>query len=168
MIISLLIIISTVLIDYVTKLIASTKITLGEFVVVIPNILEFGHLTNEGASFGSLKGSQFLFMLITIFALAVFGVLLNYSKWSKDRWLYSLSVAFLIGGTFGNVIDRVFYDGKVIDFLHIPLLGKIHPIMNFTFNMADFFLTFAVVFMVIDVLFIEPKRARKESAELNE
>jgi len=48
-------------------------------------------------------------------------------------WLFILGFSFIAGGGFGNLIDRLFRDGKVSDFI---IMG-IGPVRTGIFNLAD-------------------------------
>ena len=67
-------------------------------------------------------------------------------------WLYkskkyaeSLSLALIIGGAIGNLIDR-FLHGAVVDFVHLHAFGY-----NFyVFNIADAAISFGVVLLLLE------------------
>lgn len=80
-------------------------------------------------------------------------------KDKKLNWLYKLVIALLIGGTFGNYIDRQFFSEGVIDFLEFHFWSYEFP----TFNVADMALVVAVIaFMVISLFEKEPKEIEGE------
>ena len=85
-------------------------------------------LKNYGAAFNILSGSRILLSLISIFISFILVFLII----NKDR-VYNLelySYSFLLGGTFGNGIDRIL-KGYVIDFINLNFLN--FPV----FNIAD-------------------------------
>jgi len=128
--------------------------------VLINNVLEFHHLINDGASFGMLQGRQLLFSLITIGALVLFGYLFIDSNF-KTKKVYSISVALFIAGTLGNAVDRTLRGGGVIDMFNMPILNDLLSYLNispFIFNLADAYLTFAIILFAIDIFFLEGKR----------
>ncbi|MBN2299920.1 MAG: signal peptidase II, partial [Acholeplasmataceae bacterium] len=162
MLIGAIIIIFTVVIDIVTKQLAQSLIpdlvasNQGD-IVLIPNLLQLNYHENFGASLGIFEGEQLFFMFITIAALAIFGYLFTQSDF-KNKKVFSLSIAFFIGGTLGNAIDRALL-GYVIDFLHFPFLTPILDIVNlsnFYNNFADLFLSAAIVLFAIDLFIFEP------------
>jgi signal peptidase II len=167
MLIGLIIIIVTLLLDQVTKqlayrLIAPTFEGIND--IIIPRVLELSYYENTGASLGLLSDFQYkdlLFFIITVLALVVFGYLFKDSDF-KNKKVYSISIALFISGTLGNAIDRAIY-GFVIDFLHYPFLDFLNDIglSNFTNNLADNFLSAAIVLFAIDIFFLEPKRHKK-------
>lgn len=92
------------------------------------------YTTNTGAAFGILQGHTTLLIFI---GLVVIGALLYYSH------EHQLALGFLLGGTFGNLIDRVIY-GSVIDFIHLPFWPS--------FNVADSFNVLGVGLLLLDAL----------------
>src|SRR5437016_12423695 len=113
--------------------------------VVVPDFFSLVNVTNTGAAFGSFKGNNVFFIVISIVALVVVTVLLVQQR-RPDR-LRDLSLALLLAGILGNLTDRLLY-GYVIAFLlfdlHVPLA---HPWP--AFNVADSCICIAVVFFVI-------------------
>ena len=64
------------------------------------------------------------------------------------------TLAFILGGSVGNLIDRFLY-GHVIDFIHVHYANVWHyPV----FNLADCGIVIGVALMLIDMLFLENKR----------
>jgi len=49
----------------------------------------------------------------------------------REKWL-SVSIALILGGAIGNLIDRVLY-GHVVDFIQVHWQGNYFP----SFNIAD-------------------------------
>lgn len=151
--------------DQIIKLISIALETSGSSLisVLIPNVLEFHYIVNEGASFGMLQNQQLIFSLITVIALAIFGYLFTSINF-KTKKVYTISVVLFISGTLGNAIDRIFRGGGVIDMFNMPILNDILSIFNispFIFNLADLYLNLAIVLFIIDMLFLERKRVDK-------
>lgn len=92
----------------------------------------FPYTTNTGAAFGILQGQTWFLILV---GLVVIGFLLYYSH------EHQLALGFLLGGTMGNLVDRVLY-GYVIDFIHIPFWPS--------FNVADTFNVIGVGLLLLD------------------
>lgn len=84
----------------------------------------FNYVTNTGAAFSLFKGSNLILALI---AIVVIVVLFYFYKNYPKLWL---SLGFILGGTIGNLIDRIVF-GYVRDFIDL----KYWPI----FNVADSF-----------------------------
>ncbi len=167
MLIGFIIIIVTLFFDQLTKQLAYHLIAptfSGSNTVVIPHILELSYYENTGASLGFLRDYAYkdvIFFIITILALVIFGYLFKDSDF-KHKKVYSISIALFIAGTLGNAIDRAIY-GFVIDFLHYPFLDfldNIPNVSNFTNNLADNYLSLAIVLFAIDLFFFESKRLK--------
>ena len=164
MLISLIIIIVSLGIDQLTKYLARTMITLNApNITVIPNLFELSYYKNTGMSFGLLEGQQLIFMISTVIALGIFGYLFTNSNY-KNKKVYSISVALFIAGTLGNAIDRSIF-GYVIDFMHFPFLDGILNavgLSNFYNNMADMYLSAAIVLFTLDLFIFEEKRKKEQ------
>ncbi|MDX9691300.1 MAG: signal peptidase II [Acholeplasmataceae bacterium] len=132
----------------------------------IPYILRLSYHENSGASFGIGDGYQFLFIIVTIFALAIFAYLFKDVNFKTKR-TYSIAIALFIAGTLGNFVDRILF-GYVIDFMQFPFLGPILNLVglpNFYNNWADMYLSLAIVLFAIDLFFFESKRLKKEKID---
>ena len=87
-------------------------------------------------------------------SLFLIGYLIKAPRQAK---LLSTGLALVLGGAIGNLIDRLLH-GHVIDFIHVHYADVWHyPI----FNIADIAICIGVVFIVIDMLFLEGKRSPK-------
>lgn len=164
MLISLIIIIVSLGIDQLTKYLARTMIALNApNITVIPKLFELSYYKNTGMSFGLLEGQQLIFMISTVIALGIFGYLFTSSNY-KNKKVYSISVALFIAGTLGNAIDRSIF-GYVIDFMHFPFLDGILNavgLSNFYNNMADMYLSAAIVLFTLDLFIFEEKRKKEQ------
>jgi signal peptidase II len=113
--------------------------------IVIPDFFSLVNVTNTGAAFGSFRGNNIFFVVISSIALLIVLALLL-QRHAPDHWR-DLSLALLLAGILGNLTDRLLY-GHVIDFLlfdlHIPYA---HPWP--AFNVADSCISIAVVVFVI-------------------
>ncbi len=136
-----LIIFSTALViiflDQFTKFLVRTKFQLSESIPIITNILHFTYVTNTGSAFGLFKGFSIFFILFSIAVIAV--ILYSIKKIKENQKLMQLYAGLLLGGTIGNLIDRILF-GHVIDFIDF----RIWPV----FNVADSAVTISVIFLV--------------------
>lgn len=124
---------------------------LDETVTVIPHILSFEYATNTGMAWGMLKDHRWVFMTLSVVAIALFAFL--YYKIKNPHPLLTLSIGFVLGGGVGNMIDRIFRpQGGVIDFFRTDFMD--FPI----FNVADIFITVGGALLVIYVLFYDKKQ----------
>ena len=96
-------------------------------------------IKNYGAAFNIFSGSRIFLSIISI----IFSIILIYLIIRKNSIsvldLYSYS--FILGGTIGNGIDRVF-KGFVIDFINL------NPINFPVFNFADISINIGFILMI--------------------
>ena len=101
---------------------------------------------NTGAAFSFLASAagwqRGFFIVIALVAIIVISVLL--ARHSGDR-LFCLSLALILGGAAGNVIDRILL-GHVVDFLDFHIAGWHWP----AFNLADSAITVGAVLLIVD------------------
>lgn len=124
--------------DQLTKQLIINTIMPYEAVYVLP-FFNIVNVANKGAAFGSFQalGNPF-FIVVSLIAIAIVIFLMVKEKENP------LALSFILGGAFGNLIDRLRY-GFVVDFLDF-FLGKYHwP----AFNVADSFLSMGVTLMII-------------------
>ena len=126
------------IIDQLTKFLIKTNFQLNESAALIKNIFHLTYIHNFGAGFGLLQQQKWILVFIS---LVVVGVILYYLDRIKEKEkLLQFLVGFVLGGTIGNLIDRLSF-GYVIDFLDF----QVWPI----FNLADSFVTIGVIGLII-------------------
>jgi signal peptidase II len=113
-------------------------------VPVLAPVFQLTMVSNDGMSFGLLHraggvGRWFL----TLFALMVAGGLAWWAR-NTDRPLFAWASGLLIGGSLGNVIDRIRF-GWVVDFLDFS--GLHFP---YVFNFADSAVSVGAVLLLIE------------------
>jgi len=127
-----------ILIDQISKYLIKINFELNQSLSIINNIFHLTYITNSGAGFGIFQQQKFLLILISII---VIGFIFYYlPRIKKKEKLLQVFVGFILGGTIGNLVDRVAY-GYVIDFLDF----RIWPIFNF----ADSFVSVGVLGLII-------------------
>ena len=140
-----------ILVDQITKLYIMQTMRLHESIPVIPNLFSLTYIRNPGAAFGLLAGSSSTFRMIffgltSVLALGLLGTILL--RMPEREWMGRLSVAGILGGAIGNLIDRLRY-GEVIDFLDFFIENYHWP----AFNVADSAITVGVTFLIIHFMF---------------
>ncbi len=128
--------------DRLTKIFATKNLPLSESCPVIKGYFNLTLVHNRGAAFGILKNHLYLFVLTSIVAIALIFFDLHKHRHKKIS-LYSLSLAFILSGAIGNLIDRLYF-GYVIDFLDF----RIWPV----FNIADSAITVGAVLLGWNVI----------------
>ena len=131
--------------DQLTKHLVLRFISPYEARIIVPDFFSLVNVTNTGAAFGSFKGNNVFFILISIIALIVVTILLVRPR-LPDAWR-DLSLALLLAGILGNLTDRLLY-GHVIDFLLFNLHVRYADPWP-AFNVADSCISIAVVLFII-------------------
>ena len=72
--------------------------------VLIPHVLEYQTMLNPGALFGVGGGRTTLFLLASVFALAL--VIWMFVQSSPKRWLLHIALGGIFAGALGNMYDR--------------------------------------------------------------
>jgi len=131
--------------DQFTKQMVLQFVSPDEPRVLVSDFFSLVNVTNTGAAFGSFRGNNTFFIVISSVALViVLGLLLR--PQIPDRWR-DISLALLLAGIVGNLTDRLLY-GHVIDFLLVDLhVRYAHPWP--AFNVADSCISVAVVLFII-------------------
>lgn len=149
--------------DQLTKQYVRDNLPLYQQNTVINDFFHITHVENTGAAFGMLKNARIFLISLTIVAAAVLIYLMIKNKSKMMR----LSIAFILAGAFGNLIDRIFR-GKVTDFLEFDFwIWKDYPV----FNVADVCVNIGAILLFIYLLFIykEPDAAgEKQKPEVTE
>lgn len=131
--------------DQLSKLIIQRSMSLYQEIKIIPNFFSLCYVKNTGAAFSILEDATlFLIMLSIVFVL----IIDKYIKKEVETFSKLSIIAFgiIIGGIFGNLLDRVMYR-SVIDFLSFQFGNYNFPI----FNIADIGITVGVFILLIDM-----------------
>lgn len=115
-----------VILDQWTKVIAVKDLLPYFPKTIFPKLLKLELTKNCGAAFGIMENQQWLFILVAVTAVLVFFLLS--ARPTRQKTMLYFGYGFLIGGAFGNLLDRLRLD-YVIDFIHL----RGFPI----FNIAD-------------------------------
>lgn len=116
--------------DQFTKYFISNNFEMAKSYEFLPGILDITYIHNDGAAWGMLGGYTWLLLSITI--VVMLGCIALLLKWGlRDKIMFWAAMLILPGGV-GNMIDRIFRGGNVIDFLHFEFWPTF-PV----FNIAD-------------------------------
>ena len=154
----LLIILSLIIIgvDQFTKYIVRSNFKLYETKVVINNFWNWTLAYNKGAAFSFLADSEGawpkIFFGVIAFIVAIW--IINYILRKNYSIITGLSLAFILGGAVGNLIDRILR-GEVTDFIQWYYANYYWP----AFNLADSFICVGVVLMILEgILFAKASK----------
>lgn len=135
-----------VLLDQLTKYWVVLQIKPQKTLALIENVLHFTYAENTGAAFSIFRGRQSFLVLLTSIGMALIFVYMVSIK-GDGKTLLKLSLALILAGGIGNLIDRLRL-GYVVDFIDVRLI-------NFAiFNVADICISIGVFLLVIDSLFV--------------
>lgn len=144
-----------VVIDQLLKLLVVNTIKTGGPVTVLDPLLRFVYVENKGAAFGMLENQRWIFISLTAIVMVVLIVVLFRAK-NRSK-LFFVSLALIIGGGVGNLIDRIFL-GYVVDYIQLSFFP---PVCNF----ADYCITFGTVLLVIYLFFVSDFFKNKHEKE---
>ena len=147
------IIIGGIIIDQITKALASAYLKPIYTLPIIEDIFHFTYRENTGMAFGMLKEHRWVFMLVSTILIIGMGIYL-YGMKSENR-LYDVSLSLILSGGVGNMIDRIFL-GYVVDFIDCRFI-------NFAvFNGADSFVCVGAGLLMLALIRDLIKEFKKE------
>lgn len=121
----------------------------------IKGLIEFNLIENTGGAWGILSDYTWILISITlVVTVVIIALLLKYGAGNK---LLFWAATCVLGGGIGNMIDRIFKGGKVVDFLHFEF-WKSFP----TFNLADCAIVIGAALMIIYFVVDAAKDVKKQ------
>jgi signal peptidase II len=133
--------------DQTAKMLVTERLVLGQSWVPIPQLgwlIRITYSYNKGAAFGMLPQASDIFLVLALVTIVAF--IVSYPKLPSKAWLSRLSISLISGGALSNALDRIRWQGHVIDFVHVQLTPTLSNISNF----ADHAITVGVVILLID------------------
>lgn len=112
-----------------------------------------GRAHNTGAAFSMFSNATVALLVFSIIFVVLFFLYEFFTMNTKRSFFYYIAFALLLGGTLGNLVDRLNL-GYVRDFIKLEFVD--FPI----FNIADCALTVGVILLAIWMLFIESRRPK--------
>ncbi|MBR5119374.1 MAG: signal peptidase II [Clostridia bacterium] len=142
--------------DQLTKWLTVVNLAEYESFPLWQDVLHFTYVKNTGMAFGMLKDHRWVFMVFSTIAIVALIVYLLCFR-PESRWM-QVSMAMIIGGGIGNMIDRIFL-GYVVDFIDFTLI-------NFAvFNVADSFVCIGAGIMILCLVLDLIKEIKLEKAQ---
>ncbi|MBR5453698.1 MAG: signal peptidase II [Clostridia bacterium] len=148
--------VGAVILDQLTKLLAVNLLKPIDTCPIIKDVLHLTYSENTGAAFGMLKNARWVFMVFS--AVAIIAIIAYFFTVKPTDKLCVVSLAFILGGGIGNMIDRIFI-GYVVDFIDFRLIDFA------IFNGADSFITVGAALLVLYFIISEVKTAREKKNE---
>ena len=142
-----------VLLDQLTKAWITANVQPHRPIDVIEGFFKITHARNPGAALGLFQGAPWwVFVVLTCVAV---GLIAHYYRQIRpDDKLSGTALALILGGAFGNLIDRV-RQHEVVDFLQFDLGLFIFP----DFNVADSAIVVGVGLLLLDAVITESEQS---------
>jgi signal peptidase II len=122
--------------DQLVKAAVVSALSEGESRSLIGDFLRISHFRNTGAAFGMLKGLGGVFALAAIVGIVAFAAMVV----RRPPLWTGVGAALVAAGAAGNLADRIFRDGGVVDFVDF----RFWP----AFNVADSAITIGAILLL--------------------
>ena len=137
--------------DQISKSLVKSTMTLYDVIPVIPGFFQLNYITNKGMAFGinlpvGISFFSGISLIITCFLVWILW------RERKNNLLMRISLALILGGAIGNLIDRILF-GEVVDFFDF-MIGDFHW---YIFNIADSAVTVGIILMLFYSFLFKPK-----------
>jgi len=157
--------------DQVSKYLIVANFQYGESKTIIDGLLNFDYIHNRGAAFGILQSQTWILLGITVLVMIIcIGMLI---KKTFDSKLMFWAILFVLAGGTGNMIDRIFRGGNVVDFLEFGFIR--FPIFNIADCSVVIGASLIILYFIIDFIAdVKGKKSPKinlidsEESEVNE
>jgi len=147
LILTLIVLLCNFLIDRITKIIAIDFLKGKESISLFYNTIVFKYTENTGAflSVGSdfPDGLKYIIFIILPVIICLYGLYYCAFKLTDKKMV--IIIVSIIGGGLGNLVDRLFNDFRVVDFINFG----IGTLRTGILNVADMSVTFGVIFLAI-------------------
>ncbi len=140
-------------VDQLTKWLISTNMELYSTVHLIKigdtEVLNLYYCLNSGSAFSMMEGKTIFLVAIT--SIVIIGMIIGLLTKKIRRAPYVVAVSLIIGGGIGNLLDRLFNGGAVVDFIDVRVI-------NFAiFNFADICAVVGGILLCLFVIIDEVK-----------
>ena len=146
--------------DQLTKWLATVYLKDKLAYTVIPGVLDFEYVQNEGAAWGIFEGERWFLVVLTSITIVALLVFVLMGKFRRFK-LFNISATLIVAGGIGNLIDRL-VQGYVVDFIKTTFMS--FPV----FNVADCFVVVGSVLLLIFFLFFYEENPSAEASHGNE
>ena len=133
------------IIDQFIKILINRFVGINTKITIIPKFFSIFHVRNTGAAFSILEDNTILIIVVSVIFIIILD---HYIKKEKSfNKLSIISLGMIMGGMFGNLIDRIIYH-SVVDYLSFTIFKHNFPI----FNLADIGITVGALLLVISMI----------------
>jgi signal peptidase II len=142
----ILIIVLGIALDRLTKYWALNLLKVNGGVEIIKDFFSFEYLENRGAAFGIFQNKVSLLTIVT--SLVLVGIIYYRIKYKPKTKIMRISLAMIVSGAIGNLIDRISIN-YVVDFILVHYKNVYYfP----TFNVADMFVVVGTFLLAICIV----------------
>ena len=135
------------ILDFVTKrAVLANEEALRSKVSVLGDFLRFVYVRNPGSAMGLFPVGRTVLVGISV-AASIFLIFL-YRTTNPGLVIRRGAMAAILGGAMGNLVDRIFYNGHVVDFIDVGI--GTHRF--YTFNVADMGVTVGGTLLFLCIL----------------
>lgn len=150
-----------VALDQITKFLISTNLNGESCIPVLGGLFNIRFVENSGAAWSILEGKTWLLVAISLVIMVICIFMLAKKTYGSKLMFWAVSI--ILAGGIGNLIDRIFRGGKVVDFIEFGFWNTF-PV----FNVAD--IAVCVGAGIIILVFIldligDYKKAKKVNGE---
>ncbi len=136
------------ILDFATKrAVLANETALRSKVSIIGEFLRFIYVRNSGSAMGLFPVGRAVLVGISV-AASIFLIYL-YRTTDPELKIRRGAMAAILGGAVGNLVDRLFYGGHVVDFIDVGLGAH----RFYTFNVADMGVTVGGTILFLCILF---------------
>lgn len=148
-------------VDQLTKYYILNNFEIGGTAEFLKGFIDIIYINNKGGAWGILQGYTWALLSITAIIMVIcFTLLLKLGR--KNKILFWAITLVLFGGI-GNMIDRIFRDGNVVDFLHFEFWPTF-PI----FNVADCAVVVGGGLLIVYFIYDSIKEAKEKKLKATE
>lgn len=119
-----------VVLDQITKFLIASNLNGESCIPVLGGLFNIRFVENSGAAWSILEGKTWLLVAISLVIMAVCVFMLAKKTYGSKLMFWAVSI--ILAGGVGNLIDRVFRGGRVVDFIEFGFWTSF-PV----FNVAD-------------------------------
>ena len=121
---------------------------------IIEKVIDIYRTSNTGAAWSMLEGRTWLLIAVSsVASLAMIYLLASRKIKSK---VGSWAIAVILAGALGNLVDRIFRGGEVVDMFRFKFID--FPV----FNVADIAVTIGTILLFIYLIFIYDDKSEKK------
>ncbi len=120
----------------------------GEEIIYVSSFLNLNLVWNQGIAFGLFSFDQNIYYNLLTFIIFLITAIIAWLM-INSKGLEKIGFLMVVGGSLGNIFDRLIYS-SVPDFFDLHF-NNFHW---FIFNVADIFITFGIVLLIIVEIFL--------------